>query len=141
MTHIRTDIRLALLSILGSARPDGWEVEASRDRLPDLADFKVLFIGFEREDATRGGQCQPYQRDMIFSLTAHVAAAADIDGEMDAASTWIEQAIEADPTLGGVASDTIYRSCDEDIASGGEHLIGRLTLSYQIRARKKLADF
>jgi hypothetical protein len=141
MAHVRTDVRVALKAVLDAAKPAGWTIEISRDRKPDVSQMPRLIIGASRETAIRGSSGQPVARTIMYELTAYLTTAADVDGALDAAAVWIEAPLEADPKLGGVASDTIYRGTDITVHSGGEQPVGEMTLTYEIRAQKALSSF
>lgn len=143
MAHIRTRIRSAVAAALTSAAPAGWWVERSRERAIDLAEMPRLLVGIRREVAQPDGTCLPLRRDFVVELTAHVAVGReeDIEDALDDASIWIERAIDADPTLGGLARETIYRGADLDLIVGGERPAGRVTLAFDIRTSAPLSSF
>lgn len=141
MAHIRTDIRNEIAARLDAAKPAGWRVEKARDRRPDFGQMPAVIFGAARETAVRGAGCQPYARTIVFEFTAYVAPAADVDDAIDAASVWIERVLDADPKLGGLASDVIYRSAEITVHTGGDRPVGELSLTYEIRAQQALASF
>lgn len=143
MAHIRTRVRSALHTALAASAPSGWSVERSREREVDLGEMPVVLIGVRREVAQPDGNCLPERRDLAAEVTAHVAVVnfEDLEDDLDAASAWIEKAIAADPTLGGVARETVYRGADLDLVIGGERPAGRVTLSFDIRTSAPLSSF
>lgn len=143
MAHIRTRIRSAVAAAAAAAAPAGWQVERSRERVVDLAEMPRLLVGVRREVAQPDGTCLPARRDFAVELTAHIAVSReeDIEDALDEASIWIERAIDADPTLGGLARETLYRGADLDLIVGGERPAGRITLAFDIRASAPTDSF
>lgn len=143
MAHIRAQVRAALAGKLTNAAPSGWTVETSRVREVDIGDMPALTLGVRREAAMPDGTCLPEERTLAVEVAAHIAVAreSDIEDDLDAAAVWIERAISADPTLGGVARDTIYRGAELEPVTGAERPAGRLTLSFDIRVSAALDTF
>lgn len=143
MAHIRTSIRNALAQRLAASAPAGWTVERSRDRHVDIAEMPMLLLGVRREIAQPDGNCLPVRRDLSVELCAHLTASreADVEDALDVASVWVEHAIDADPTLGGLARDTVYRGAELELITGGERPAGRIALSFDIRVSAPAETF
>ena len=142
MAHVRTLLRAAAAERLAAAAPAGWSIHPSRDRDVGLDEMPALVLGVRREVAMPDGNCLPDRRDIVLDLTAHVAAAAGaVEDALDEASIWIERAIDADPTFGGIARDCLYRGSEIELVTGGERPAGRITLSFDVRVSAPLDSF
>lgn len=138
MAHLRTDIRAAIAGILAFGQPAGWTIVPDRGR--PVAD-RTATIGIATETIERrGGTGRPDKRVMALDVTVNVFGAMP-DDLVDAACIWVEQAMAADPTLGGIAEDCIHRETRIDVETGGERPFGRAVLTYDIRAAKALDTF
>lgn len=143
MAHPRKAVRAALADRMRTAAPAGWEIEASRDRPVEIDEMPRLLLGVRREVSAPDGNCIPVRRDLSVEMTAHLAVsrASEVEDALDDASVWIEQAIAADPTLGGIVRDTVYRGAELEPVIGGERPAGRITLSFDIRISAPLETF
>jgi len=132
MPHPRTLIRNQALALLQQAAPAGWAVRKADGRpLPDIAECPCLVVAIPSEPVSRGAQRK--RREPRLGINAYIAAAAGGDDLCDEASLWIEGALDADPSLGGVCQDCTHVETAIAAFPGGEQPVWELTLTYNLR--------
>lgn len=141
MAHIRTDLRTAVLTVLDGAKPVGWSVSADRGRAVDPSGMPALVFGFSAEQAERRSRPDGPDKRMIRLETTLYVTGSGVDASLDAACAWVEKALAADPLLGGLSEDVIYRETRFEIFAGGEMPVGQAVLAHDIRASRALTLF
>jgi len=132
MLHVRTLIRNSVLAILQQSAPHGWTVRKSDGRpVPDISECPCIMPTIPSEPVSRGAQRK--RREPRLTVTAYVATAANGDDVCDEASVWIEAALDADPTLGGVCQDCTHIETTITPHPGGELPVWELSLDYNLR--------
>jgi hypothetical protein len=72
------------------------------------------------------------QRALTLAIDGVDKSDADTDAELDALALAVEQALAADPTLGGVARDVVLARTDLNARAEGETRTGRVRLEFDV---------
>ncbi|WP_274426749.1 hypothetical protein [Chelativorans sp. YIM 93263] len=129
--HERTAIRNSALSILDDAAPPGWTLRKGRGRAVSIEECPVLELAIPNEPTQRGAQRK--RREPVLTVTTYIAEGEDGDTASDDAAVWIEAALDADPTLGGVCQDATHANTEIAPYAGGETPVWEMTLTYNLR--------
>lgn len=133
--HYRRVIREALQAqIIAAATIAGANVFTGRAR-PILEILRkresVVSIYTGDESAARSPDGQIYERSLTVSVELAAGGGDDLDDVLDAFALQIENAINANPTLGNVlSSDLALESTVSEITAAGNQLIGAVRLDY-----------
>lgn len=133
--HYRRVIREALQAqIIAAATIAGANVFTGRAR-PILEILRkresVVSIYTGDESAVRSTDGQIYERSLTVSVELAAGGGDDLDDVLDAFALQIENAINANPTLGNVlSSDLALESTVSEITAAGNQLIGAVRLDY-----------
>lgn len=134
MSHVRTQIRNAVVGLLDSLATTSDRVYVSRlhplpaDKLPALRVF------VDDEQITREKIHDPaiLARSVTIRIDCVASLASGLDDDLDQIALEVEDAISADTTLGGLLNSGLIPSGIEvDRSADGEAPIGRLTVVYE----------
>lgn len=132
--HVRRQIVLAIVAQLEAGVP-GVTVKAGRTAPLPTASLPYLLVHARREAAqsvTSRGDDARLQRRLAVLIDIVHADAEDDDGVADGFCLLVEKAMQADPTLGGLAQDLEGPETLFDARAEGETRLGRARLEYQV---------
>ena len=136
MSHVRTQIRNAVVGLLDSLATTGDRAYSARlspipqDRLPALN----IFVDDEAIEVQTIHDPVMLQRNAAVRVECISALADGLDDDLDQIALEVEHAIAADSDLGGILNGTMTPSGVEIDRSGeGSVPVGRLTLVYQVQ--------
>ncbi len=141
MEHPRTIIREAVVGLLISANTAaGARVDNTRVELHKVSRLPAINVLTPRESVDREASEESSPRELVRDATIEIeawvkdTAAVPVAKAMDRIAKQIEDAMDADPTLGGVASDSILESTEIDPLENDESdvLVGHVTLTYSV---------
>ncbi|EKF17067.1 hypothetical protein [Nitratireductor pacificus] len=125
-------IREQVRTLLAAAAPPGWNVQKGNGRaLPEPSVCPCIVVAIPNESVSRGAQRK--RREPRLTVSAFIAETVGGDDQCDDASIWIEAALDADPTLGGVCQDCTHVESSVTPYPGGERPIWELSLTYHLR--------
>lgn len=141
--HPRAVIRRAVRSLLAGETVAGSRVEATR--IAPYRRQELPAIGVYTLEETVDGESaltapRELTRELKLEIAGWVTPGSSVDDAMDALALQIEQAMEADPTLGGVAGDSILVSTTTGLQGEGEQLMGLVTLEYSVTYRTDVLE-
>jgi hypothetical protein len=135
MAHGRKEIRDAVAQLLTDADTAAEErvfksrsVPLGRLQLPALTVYTL-------EETVDPESAQTAPRDLRRNLALVIEGAvegATADDDMDALALEVETALHADPTFGGLATDSLLESTTLDVKPEGEKLVGILSMVYAV---------
>jgi hypothetical protein len=129
--HMRTQIRNAVASLLAGLSTTGSNVFKSR--VQQYADNKLpaLNIVTNNEDVTTltVGE-RTYEKNLTVAIFIKCKATDDVDEEIDQIMLEVEQAIAANPTLGGLVTDMTLTAADAETRLEVEKETGQGVMAY-----------
>lgn len=135
-THPRQVIRHAVVDQLSGKTAAGTRVFPDRRvafqrvELPALA----VYVPTESVEITsRSTAPRELDRRAQVVVEALVQQAENVDDALDALALQVEDALHADWTLGGVASDLLLTSTETVVLDEGKQLIGVVRLEFEVR--------
>lgn len=135
-THPRQVIRHAVVSQLVGKTGAGSRVYPDR-RIPfqrvELPALAVYVPTESVEIQSRATAPRELDRRAQVVVEAAVQQAENVDDALDALALQVEDALHADWTLGGVASDLLLTSTETDVVDTGKQLIGVARLEFEVR--------
>jgi len=134
MTHDRKAVRDAVVAALNGETAAGTEVHSGK--LHPLTTLPALIV-WTKEDAFAefaAVEDSSKARDVVLVIEAHVAGLMDtIDDSLDALAEQVEASIEADLTLGAVATTAEYVGTVCEFDGGVNPPTGLATITYAVR--------
>lgn len=134
--HYRRTIREALQALLIAAGTQaGANVYTGRARpILDILlrrQESVISIYTSDESSARLADGFRYERQLTVTVELAMGGSDDLDDMLDAFALEVEQAINGDPTLGGVlSSDLVLDATVSEIAATGQQLVGAVRMDY-----------
>lgn len=136
MPHPRQVIRHAVVAQLLGNTAAGARVFAAR-RVPfqrvELPAVAVYVPTESVEVTSRATAPRELDRRAQVVVEACAQGAGDVDDALDEIALQVENALHADWTLGGVASDLLLASTETDVLDDGKQLIGVVRLEFEVR--------
>lgn len=137
MTHKRKDIRDAVVAILNGASIVGAGKVFSNRSTPvaveDLPFINVMVIGESSEPQDFGTEKLMRDLTLVVQVAQKDEDNESLDDELDSLAEDVEDALKADTSLQGKATDS-YLSATELIVDGdGEVTIGVVSMTYRVR--------
>lgn len=136
MPHPRQVIRHAVVAQLLGNTVAGARVFAAR-RVPfqrvELPAVAVYVPTESVEVTSRATAPRELDRRAQVVVEACAQGAGDVDDALDEIALQVENALHADWTLGGVASDLLLVSTEVDVMDDGKQLIGVARLEFEVR--------
>lgn len=137
MAHVRQQIRDDIVTTLTGLATTGSNVFRSRifpleqTKLPALC----IFTKSEAVEFDTIGLPRSINRVLDVAVEAYVIGTANYDNSLDTIAVEIEEAIAADPTLGGLAKDAQVTAFEADFSGDGEQpvAVGRFTVTVEYR--------
>lgn len=138
MPHQRQLIRQAVRDLLIGKTAAGTRVSTTRIypyRKPELPAISVYTL--EETVNEEGSNTAPreYTRDLELEISGFVHGGADVDDAMDELALEIENAMAADPYLGGTVGDSMLQGTTMGLTGDGDTLTGMVTLTYAVTYR------
>lgn len=133
--HQRQKIREAVVAALRGATDAADRVHASRFvpwRRAELPAISVYTLGEDVDPESAQTAPRELARDLELVIQGIVQVGDDVDCRLDDLALQIERAMDADPTFGGVASDSLLTSTEIDFSEEGSRTVGHLGLFYTI---------
>ncbi len=135
MSHPRRDIRAAVADLLTNATAAGARVFRTRTtpyrRLESPA-ISVYTRSESVDPASKSTAPRELTRTLMLAVEVAVKMGGAVDDTLDDIAIAIERAIDADPTFGGVCSDSILSSTDIGVDEAGDKPIGMMVLTYAV---------
>lgn len=133
--HARRRIVMAAVQFLTGLPTTGDRVRAGRAAPAPVADTPCLLVYARAEQSatlTAKGPQRKLQRQATLAVEGVTASSDDNDELADAIALEVEQALAADPTLGGVCRDLFLSSTNLDARAEGESRTGRVRLEFTV---------
>ncbi|KQW62863.1 MULTISPECIES: hypothetical protein [unclassified Ensifer] len=135
MAHIRTQLRSQVVEILKGSALVGNRVHASRARPLGRNEQTSAFVYTSTEQSsdidTDGNQLRQIRVKIDVVTKGDEAGRQD---DLDGFAIHVEQAFANDPTLGGIASASEYRSTDFGANVEGEKVLQVMSILYEVAA-------
>jgi hypothetical protein len=134
MSHARTQIRNAVTALLTGNTSAGSHVYESRIYPLENPKLPALLVYTKQEVVADQSMSQPRTqlRQLQLTVEAYVKASSNADETADTLALEVEQLIAADPTLGGLAKDSMLTSTDIQFSDEGEKPIAIAVLTYTV---------
>jgi hypothetical protein len=131
--HVRQQIRDALVVRLTGLATTGANVFKSRTYALEDSELPCLLIANESDnsESVSIGFPRLLKRDFLVSIKAVVKLADDLDDALDNICKQVEQAICADPSLGGIAKDFLLVNTTFELNGDMEAMVGEATMLWQ----------
>ena len=132
MSHVRTQIRQAVVALLNGNTEAGTRVFSSRVHPLDDAKLPALLVYTPQENMGERSMQRPrtQQRQLQLAVEGYVKARGDIDAEADSLALEVEQLIGADPTLSGLVKDITLDSTSTQLSGEGERPVAVITITF-----------
>lgn len=141
--HLRRQIRDQVATMLAGLTTTGSNVFVTRAHPAEQANLPALLIYTLSETAdlsTDDAQgVKTYRRTLELAVEG-VAQGVSVDDVLDDIALEVEEAIEADPTLGGLAWDSALTDTSIDVSRDGKKEGGSVRLVYSITYYATAAD-
>lgn len=132
MTHPRQVVRDAFaLAVTGLALTGSRVHKARRYPLTELPALKIFTPRDERADDVLEDNALPSMRLVDVICEACAQQTGEVEDIVDAICEQVEQAIDADQTLGGEVQTTVYQQCDVVLDDTGEQPIVVARMRFQ----------
>lgn len=134
MTHIREQIRTAIVDALTGLPLTGARVYAARRRPKAESDlpFLVVFTAEEASQPLTTAAPRRLSRQMTLHVVAYARASDDFDAALDALAAEIEPALAADPHLAGLAKDITLTRTEFAHEADAAVPVGAMRLTYLV---------
>lgn len=134
MTHARTQIRQAVVTLLDGQTLAGSHVYGSRVHPLDEAKLPALLVYAREEEIQQATISYPrqLQRELLLVVEAYAQAKAGLEDALDTLARDIEQIMAADPSLGGLVKDSLLSSTAMQLSGDGDKPVGVATLNYRV---------
>jgi hypothetical protein len=132
-THERQQIREAIAAALVGKTAAGARVFETRIlplRMPELPAVAVYSLSESSDDQQTAPR--ELKRRIDFAVEAAVKQGTNIDDALDAIALQVETAMDADPTFGGLASDSMLVGTQLDVVEEGDRMMGVAVLRYAV---------
>ena len=134
MSHARTQIRNVVTALLLNNTSAGDKVFESRVYPLENPKLPALLIYTKQEVVADQSMSRPRTqvRQLQLTIEAYIKATSNIDETADTLALEVEQIIAADPTLGGLAKDTMLTNTDIQFLDDGEKPIAVAVLTFTV---------
>jgi hypothetical protein len=132
--HARTQIRNAVTALLLNNTSAADKVYQSRIYPLENPKLPALLVYTKQEVVGDQSMSRPRTqiRQLQLTVEAYVKANGNIDETADTLALEVEQIIATDPTLSGLAKDTMLTNTDIQFSDEGEKPISVVVLTYSI---------
>ena len=138
--HVRKQIRDAVKTALTNLVTTETRVFTNRVRAMKKNDLPGLIIYTVEEDSEPGAVGGQLNRTLDLAVEAYVKTSEIIDDDLDIIAAEVETAIAGDPTLGGLALDTLISSTEYFLEGEGEKKTGIGRMTFQVGYRTAETD-
>ena len=130
--HVRQQIREYFGTTLTGLTTTGSNVYESRVYPLDNGKLPALLIYTKSEVSMPIviGTDRSMSRELSVVVEGYVKSTANFDDTIDTICKEVEEAIAADPTLGGLAKDTYIESTDIEFNAEAEKPVGYVTMTF-----------
>ena len=143
MAHIRKQVRDDLVTTLTGLAQTGTNVFKGRAHpIPD-ASLPALFVRTPSEESgwSNVGPDPAYQRNITAIIGIVAVGGETVIDTLDSIAVLVENAIHADPTLGGTADDLMLVATETDPPAGdGDQIANAMELTFIIETRTARSD-
>lgn len=141
MSHVRQQIREKVALTLGTASVAA-TVSQSRVHPLTAGTTTAALVYTVSESVTDSTLTRPRKltRELVLAVELVARATADLDDTLDGLCVKCEEAIGADPTLAGLAKDTILRTTTINQRFEGDAPIGSARLEFLVMYRTSETD-
>lgn len=129
--HRRTAIRNAVVTRLTAALT-GATVSRSRIHAWQARELPGVAVYTLNEPVERLTMARHQSRTLALVIDIHVATTGDVDTETDDLCVLVEQAMEADPRIAGLAKDSFLASTEIGLTGEADQRHGLARLAYTI---------
>ncbi len=143
MAHIRKQVRDDLVTTLTGLAQTGTNVFLGRAHPIAEAKLPALFIRTPSEESgwSNVGPDPAYQRNITAVIGIVAVGGENVINTLDSIAVLVENAIHADPTLGGTADDLMLVSTETDPPAGdGDQIANAMELTFIIETRTARSD-
>lgn len=139
MAHLRTQIRDYVRNLVQANLP---MLAAPVDPSPvyDEGPLPAARVRTPTETAAPNQINRLFARELDVVIDLYTAATGDVQKELDDMSVFIEQAMDGDFRLGGLATDSIPSEMLMELSDGLERPVGRLSLTYTVTYQSRVGD-
>lgn len=142
MTHVRKQIRDAIVAELTGLSTTGSNVYGGRSQTVAKAKLPALFIFATEETSAIDamGRPRPYIREVMVHIEMAVAASANVEDNIDQICLEIELAMGADNTFGSLAKRSELRATSIEFDESGDQPLAGARLEYAVQYRTREDD-
>ncbi len=143
MAHIRKQVRDDLVTTLTGLAQTGSNIFTGRAHAIAEASLPALFVRTPSEESgwSNIGGDPVYQRNITAIIGILAAGDENVGNTLDSIAVLVENAIHADPTLGGVADDLMLVATETDPPAGdGDQIANAMELTFIIETRTARSD-
>lgn len=134
MSHVRTQIRQAVVTLLRNQTSAGNRVYASRVHPLNDPKLPALLVYTPQESVGNPTMQRPrtQSRQLQLVIEGYLKARGEIDDDADQLAAEVEQRIAADPKLGGLVKDAMLDVTTTQLSGEGEKPIAVLSLTFAV---------
>lgn len=141
MSHVRQQIREKVALVLSTASAAATISQSRVHALPaGTTTAALVYTVSETVTDTTLTRPRALMRELVLAIELVARATADLDDTLDGLCVKAEEAIGADPTLGGLAKDTILRTTTINQRFEGDAPIGSARLEFLVMYRTSETD-
>lgn len=137
MAHVRRQIREYFGSHLTGLTTTGANVFESRiypmqsAKLPAI----LIFTTSESSEEVAFSKKRVQERVLDVNVEGYVRATSTLDDKLDLIASEVETVILDDPTLGGLAINTVLTGTEAEYSGDAEQPVGTIRLTFQVQYR------
>jgi len=137
MAHVRRQIREYFGSYLTGLTTTGSNVFESRvypmqsAKLPAI----LIYTTSEASEEVAFSKKRMQERLLDVQVEGYIRAITGFDDKLDLIASEVETAILADPTLGGLAVNTVLSGTEAEYSGDAEQPVGTIRLTFQVQYR------
>ena len=142
MSHVRQQIRDAFVTALTGLTTTGANVFGSRLYDLEPGDLPALLIYTTAEESAPDTLTRPrgVARELSLTVEARAKGVSGVDNTLDTICAEVENAIGADPTLGGGAHDAFLTSTEIVFDTDGDTPHAQASLTFSVMYRTTETD-
>jgi hypothetical protein len=132
MSHVRQQIREAVVAALTGLATTGSRVHASRLRPQGDAGLPCLLVTTESEEVVETSILGLQRRELVVQVRGYAKATGALDDTLDTIAAEVETALGADVTLGGLAKGSLLLAgIDIDFDDALDKPVGVVVLQFK----------
>jgi hypothetical protein len=141
MSHVRSQIRAAIVAQLAGLATTGARVYSGRTRAlaADHEPTLLVYAIEETSDVDAMGEDPPLMRTVTVRIEGRAvdAAAADLEETLDQVAAEVEVAMAADFSLGGLSHEVTLTATRLRVEAPGDKHAGEVTMDYRVAYRTR----